>query len=73
MAFDVLSIPAMSVECERVFSGVGALVTNRKRRMLEDIIEAIECLRSWWHQKLITRMVEGDDEASDEEGGEVIE
>jgi hypothetical protein len=48
MALDLLSIAAMSAECEQVFSGAGLLVNNRKRRMKEDIIEAIECLRFWW-------------------------
>ena len=66
MAFDILSIPGMSADCERVFSGAGALVTNRKKRMQEDIIEAIECLRSWWRQQLIVQVVESDNEGIDE-------
>lgn len=47
MAFDVLSIPAMSAECERVFSSTKLLLTDRRARMKEDIIEASECLRAW--------------------------
>ena len=47
MAFDVLSIPAMSAECERVFSCTKLLLTDQRARMKEDIIEASECLRSW--------------------------
>ena len=47
MAFDILSIPAMSAECERVFSSTKLLLTDRRARMKEDIIEASECLRAW--------------------------
>ncbi len=44
-AFDMLAIPAMSTECERVFSSTKLLLTERRARMKEDIIEATECLR----------------------------
>jgi hypothetical protein len=47
MAFDVLSIPLMSAECERVFSAAGYLITGRRNHMKEDIIEATTCLRAW--------------------------
>ena len=47
MAFDVLSIPAMSAECERVFSSSKILLDDRRARMKEDIVEASECLRAW--------------------------
>ena len=47
MAFDVLSIPAMSAECERVFSSTKLLLTDQRARMKEDVIEASECLRAW--------------------------
>jgi len=48
MAFDVLSIPAMSSECERMFSSTKILLSDRRARMKEDIIEASECLRAWF-------------------------
>jgi hypothetical protein len=47
MAFDVLSIPLMSAECERVFSAAGYLINSRRSKMKEDIIEATTCLRAW--------------------------
>jgi hAT family C-terminal dimerisation region len=47
MAYDVLSVPAMSAECERVFSAAKLLLSDRRARMKEDIIEASECLRAW--------------------------
>lgn len=58
----------MSAKCERIFSGVGTLVTNRKKRLLEDIIKAIECLRSWWRQDLISQVTDGEDDEVDDEG-----
>lgn len=48
MAFDVLSIPAMSAECERTFSSTKLLLTDRRARMKEDVIEGSECLRAWF-------------------------
>lgn len=47
MALDLLSIPLMSAECERVFSACGYLLTGRRNAMKEDIIEALACLRAW--------------------------
>ena len=47
MALDILSIPAMSVEPERLFSGAGITVTERRNRLGAESIEALECLKSW--------------------------
>jgi hAT family C-terminal dimerisation region len=47
MGFDLLSIPAMSAECERVFSSCKILLSDRRNRLKPDIIEAIECVRYW--------------------------
>lgn len=47
MAFDILSIPAMSSETERVFSGAKLTITPNRNRLNEDIIEATECLNRW--------------------------
>lgn len=47
MALDVLSIPAMSSEPERIFSLAGLMVTDRRNRLHEDIIQAAQCIRSW--------------------------
>ncbi|XP_073287672.1 uncharacterized protein [Primulina huaijiensis] len=45
MALDLLAIPSMSAECERVFSATKILITDRRNRLKDDIIEACECLR----------------------------
>jgi hypothetical protein len=48
MALDLLAIPAMSAECERVFSSAKKLITPARNGLQEDIIEASECLKAWW-------------------------
>lgn len=48
MALDVLAVPPMSDECERLFSSAKMLLTDRRSRLKMDIIEASECLRSWY-------------------------
>ena len=48
MAFDILSIPAMSSECERVFSIAKHLITTPRNRLKDDIIEAIQLLKHWY-------------------------
>ena len=58
-AFDTLAIPAMSTECERVFSNTKKLITPERNRLAEDIIEASECLKNWWDRGLIQQL--GDD------------
>ena len=47
MAFDLLSIPAMSAECERVFSQAKLALGQQQNRMTEDTLEAIQCLKNW--------------------------
>jgi hypothetical protein len=47
MALDILSIPAMSAEPERLFSGAKITITDRRNRLGIESIQAIECLKSW--------------------------
>ena len=53
LAFNVLSIPAMSAECERVFSSCKLLITPNRNQLGVDSIEAAECLRYWYRQGLV--------------------
>jgi hypothetical protein len=46
MALDILSIPVMSAEPERLFSGANITITDRRNRLGIESIEAIECLKS---------------------------
>jgi hypothetical protein len=47
MAIDILSIPAMSDEPERVFSRLGLMVTKRRNHLHQNTIQASQCLYSW--------------------------
>jgi hAT family C-terminal dimerisation region len=48
LALNLLSIPAMAAEDERVFSSTGKLITADRNQLDEDSIEAVECLRHWY-------------------------
>lgn len=52
MAWDTLCIPAMSAECERVFSSASRLIGGYQVNLKEDAIEATECLKAWYLQNL---------------------
>jgi hypothetical protein len=47
MALDMLSIPAMSAEPERLFSGAKISITDRRNRLGIESTEAFERLKSW--------------------------
>lgn len=47
LALDMASIPAMSSDCERVFSQAKLLITGQRNNLKVDIIEATQCLRMW--------------------------
>jgi hypothetical protein len=47
MAIDILSIPAMSDEPERVFSGARRTVSWERAQMGPDTLEKVECLKHW--------------------------
>jgi hypothetical protein len=48
MALNILSIPAMSDEPERLFSSAGLTLTDRRNRAGIDLVEALEQLKSWY-------------------------
>ena len=47
MAIDILSIPAMSAEPERIFSGCRRIISWTRMRLGIKVIEEGECLKSW--------------------------
>jgi hypothetical protein len=51
LALDLLSIPAMAAEDERVFSSTGKLITADRNQLDETSIEAVECLRHWYRAR----------------------
>lgn len=50
----VTSAMPMSDGLERAFSGSGCLITDRRNRLRDDIIERHDCLGSWERAKVIT-------------------
>ena len=53
LAYTILAIPAMSAECERVFSSAKLLITPNRSRLSPDTVEWSECLRNWYNNKII--------------------
>jgi len=53
MALSIHSIPAMSAEVERVFSSSKILLSDRRNRLGDDVIAAVECLKSWSKEGLV--------------------
>ena len=47
LAVDILTIPASSCECERLFSELGDLLEPRRRKIGSQLLAAIQCIRSW--------------------------
>lgn len=60
MAYDFLSIPAMSSDCERLFSGAKLTITPQRNRIKANIIEAIEVMNTWL-QRDVTKEPGSDD------------
>ncbi len=60
MAYDFLTIPAMSSECQRLFSSAKLTVTPQRQRLKADIIEAIEMMNKWFRRGLVNLL--GDDD-----------
>jgi hypothetical protein len=54
MALEFLSIPAMSAEPERVFSGAKITISDRRCQLGDDAVNALECLKSWHRDGLIS-------------------
>ena len=54
IALDIFSIPAMSSEAERAFSGTKYTIGDERARLHMTIIEALECLKSWSRGGLFT-------------------
>lgn len=47
LAIDVLSVPASSCDCERMFSELGDLLEPRRRQISSQLLAAIQCVRGW--------------------------
>ena len=47
MAFDFLAVPAMSSECERIFSSCAKQTTPESSRLSGKMLWHQECLKNW--------------------------
>jgi hypothetical protein len=48
---------ASSVSSERAFSSAGLTISKRRNRLKGDIVEALQCLKSMYHNDIIFRKV----------------
>ena len=53
MAINILSIPAISAEPERVFSGARRIVTWERSQLGFTTIEKVECLKHWMRNGIL--------------------
>jgi hAT family C-terminal dimerisation region len=56
MALDLLTVPPMSAECERLFSTTGRMVTKSRNRLDASTIGLCQTLRSWLRAGLISSL-----------------
>jgi hypothetical protein len=47
LAIDILTIPASSCKCERMFSELGDLLTPQRRKISPQLLAALQCIRTW--------------------------
>ena len=53
MAIDILSIPAMSAEPERVFSGARRTISWERSRLSPTTVEKVECSKHWMRSGIL--------------------
>jgi hypothetical protein len=58
MAIDVLSIPAMSDELERVFSGACRTITWERGQIDPETVKMTECLKHWKRSRVLNKLFE---------------
>ena len=57
MAIDIISIPPMSDELERVFSRARRIVSWDRGQMEPETIEMRECLKHWKKSKILNTFI----------------
>jgi hypothetical protein len=53
LALDILAIPAMAADCERVFSIAKLMITSQRHRLQDLTIEMIQLLRHWIGERAV--------------------
>ena len=61
MALDILSVPAMSDEPERVFSGARRQISWERMRLGPETVEQSTCLKSWIRAGIVNQSADVDD------------
>ncbi|KAA8619411.1 Dimer-Tnp-hAT domain-containing protein [Pyrenophora tritici-repentis] len=61
-AIDILTIPASSCDCERLFSELGDLLEPRRRALGSELLAALQLVRSWRRAGFDGLYNNGDDE-----------
>ena len=63
-AIDMLTIPASSCDCERLFSELGDLLEPRRRAIGSELLAALQLVRAWSKAGFDTqyKSAEGEDE-----------
>jgi hypothetical protein len=70
-AIDILTIPASSCDCERLFSELGDLLEPKRRAIGSELFASLQLLRAWVRAGFKTQSNSsaegGDDDLSDED------
>jgi hypothetical protein len=53
IAFDLMAVPVMSLECERIFSSCSKITTPESERSLGKTLWYHQCLKNWQGQGAI--------------------
>ena len=67
LAADYLSIMATSVSSEHAFSAAGITISKCRNHLKSDIVEALQCLKCFYHNDLLFREPETATLAEEEE------
>jgi hypothetical protein len=60
-AIDILTIPASSCECERLFSELGDLLEPKRRAISSELLAALQLIRAWTRAGYNTKKTDGID------------
>ena len=69
MAIDIYSVPAISSEPKRVFSGAKYTISDHRASLKSETIKLLECLKSWFRLGIFTQQDLHDIVSTIEEGG----
>jgi hypothetical protein len=53
----VTHVLASSMRLGAAWVNIGLLITPRRNRLQEDIVEATECLKAWWDAGMIRQLI----------------